>query len=124
MLQQKLPKAVVRSAGIGALSGHPADETVCRIAAEQSISLASHRAAPIDVRSTRLADLILCMEPHHLEAVLTMDPTARGKTFLLGHWMSTSIADPYRRPEDVYRNTHQEIATAVSTWLERLDPDS
>ena len=112
--------ASVRSAGIGALVGHPAEETVMKIAAESGLDLGAHRAVQLDDELTRWAALILVMEPHHLDAVLALDPTARGKTFLLGHWSSKEIADPYRQPEAAYRRAHEEIAAAVDSWIERL----
>jgi protein-tyrosine phosphatase len=63
------------------------------------VALTSVRTVPPSLRRERLrwAELVLVMEKHHRDAVLAMDPTARGKTFLLGHWTNTEIPDPYRR---------------------------
>ena len=93
-----------QSAGVAALTGHAAEETVSRIAAEHGISLADHCATQISIDATRQAELILAMEQRHIDAVLAFDPTARGKTFLLGHWSSREIADPYRQEEAAYRH--------------------
>lgn len=113
-------RVAVRSAGISALVGHPAEDTVVKIAAECGLDLGAHRATQLDSELTRWAALILVMEQHHFDAVLAIDPTARGKTFLLGHWLSKEIADPYRQSEAVYRRAHEEIAEAVDSWIERL----
>ncbi|TMW71337.1 low molecular weight phosphotyrosine protein phosphatase [Thauera sp. UPWRP] len=112
--------AEVQSAGIGALVGHPADASTQRIAIEQGIALDVHRAQQIDTPLTRWADLIVVMEQHHLDEVLALDPTARGKTFLLGHWLGISISDPFQRDEAVHRAVGQQISDAVDSWLKRL----
>jgi protein-tyrosine phosphatase len=118
----KTPAVEVRSAGIGALQGAPADDTVQRIAQEHGLQLDAHRGQQVTTALTRWADLILVMEPHHLQYILRTDPTARGKTFLLGHWLptQTDIADPYRKSEDSYRQAHTRIAEAVQSWRTAL----
>lgn len=110
----------VRSAGIGALVGHPADASTRRVATEQGVALDAHHAQQIDIALTRWADLIVVMEQHHLDEVQALDPTARGKTFLLGHWLGISIPDPFQRDEAVHRAVGQQISDAVDSWLKRL----
>jgi protein-tyrosine phosphatase len=120
LCQPQTPAVEVRSAGIGALQGAPADETVQRIAQEQGLLLEAHRGQQVTTTLTRWADLILVMEPHHMQYILRTDPTARGKTYLLGHWLQMDIADPYRKSEDTYRHTHTTIAQAVESWRKAL----
>jgi protein-tyrosine phosphatase len=112
--------AEVRSAGTGALSGHPADPITQELAAEQGISLDEHTAFPITTTLTRWADLILTMEHAHQTRLIELDPTARGKVFLLGHWQDREITDPYRRDHDVYREVQQQILEGVESWVPRL----
>ena len=69
-------KADVRSAGIGALVDHPADDTALLVMDELGVPMQAHRARQIKVEHTRWADLILVMQSHHLEYVLSLDPTA------------------------------------------------
>ncbi len=116
----KTPAVEVRSAGIGALQGAPADETVQRIAQEHGLALDAHRGQQVTTALTRWADLILVMEPHHLQYILRTDPTARGKTYLLGHWLKMDIGDPYRMDEGTYRSAHTTIAKAVESWRKAL----
>ncbi|MBR0564513.1 low molecular weight phosphotyrosine protein phosphatase [Azoarcus sp. L1K30] len=113
-------KVEVRSAGIGALVGHPADDTTQDVARKHGTALDGHRAQQLDTELTRWADLILVMEKHHFDAVTDLDPTARGKTFYLGHWNKAEIPDPYRRGEDVHEEVHQAIAGAVEKWIAKL----
>ncbi len=114
------PEVQVRSAGISALQDAPADATVQRIAQEHGLALEAHRGQQVTLPLIRWADLVLVMEPHHKQYILHTDPTARGKTFLLGHWLNTDIGDPYRRGEDSYRQAHASIAQAVQSWRSAL----
>ena len=124
LLSKRLENAgrdiAVRSAGTGALIGHPADTTMSQIAAEHGVSLTSHHGCQVSIALTRWAELILAMEPHHLDAIQELDPTTRGKTFLLGHWSSMTIPDPYRQPEAAYRLAFGQITQAVTDWQDRL----
>lgn len=119
-LQSRGSKAVVRSAGIGALEHHPADESTLKIAAQHGIALDTHRARQINLEMIRWADLILVMEKHHLGYVLELAPAARGKTFLIGHWTSTEIPDPYRKGEAAHQQAYVMISSAVDAWLGKL----
>lgn len=112
--------AEVKSAGIGALIGHPADSSTAEVALANDVSLVEHRGRQIDTSLTRWADLILCMEQHHLDHVLSLDPTARGKTFLLGHWAKTQIPDPYKRGIEAHQLAYSQIAEQCKRWLARL----
>lgn len=113
-------KAEVRSSGVGALVGHHADETALAIMAEQGVSMETHRARQIRQEHTRWADLILVMDNHHLEYVLKMDPTARGKSFLLGHWSKREVPDPYRRGDAAHRAAYTMIQDEILSWLKRM----
>jgi protein-tyrosine phosphatase len=113
-------KADVRSAGIGALVDHPADETALMVMGELGVSMEAHRARQIKVEHTRWADLILVMQSHHLEYVLNLDPTARGKTFLMGHWSKREVPDPYRKGDAAHRAAYQLIHADTEAWLARF----
>jgi protein-tyrosine phosphatase len=112
----------VSSAGISALVRQPADETIVELMLERGIVVDSHRAKQLTQQHLRLADLVLVMEKHHLAAVLELDPTARGKTFLLGHWSNTQIPDPYQRGAQAYAKTLQLIEDGLKTWLKKIVP--
>ena len=110
----------VRSAGIGALAHHPADAAALAFMDEQGVSMAAHRAQQIDQSHTRWADLILVMQKHHLDYVLGLDPTSRGKTFLLGHWRKEEVPDPYQRGESAHLAAYKLIAEEVKAWTKRV----
>ena len=101
----------VHSAGIGALVNHPADENTQAMMLAKDIDLSAHRAKQLTLEHLR---------QYHRQAVLDLDPTARGKTFLLGHWINTEIPDPYRRGEEAHAEALRLIELAISPWLEKL----
>jgi len=109
-----------QSAGIGALVNHPADETTSAMMQSRGLDIGTHRASQLTPERLRWAELVLVMESHHRDAVLAMDPTARGKTFLLGHWTKTEIPDPYRRGDEVHAEALCLIEEAVDPWVSKL----
>lgn len=110
----------VQSAGIGALVDHPADDAALAFTDQLGISMEQHRARQIGQSHTRWADLILVMQKHHLEYVLSIDPTARGKTFLLGHWSKQEVPDPYQRGGSAHVAAYRLVESEVKTWVTRV----
>jgi protein-tyrosine phosphatase len=111
----------VASAGVGALIGHPADEHARDVLAGQNIDISAHRAQQATSKVLRWADLVLCMEQHHLDEVFRIDPTSRGKSFLVGHWQDRyEIPDPYRQGREAFEQTLHELTGALATWLPKL----
>ncbi len=86
----------------------------------RSIDLTTHRASQLTREQLRQADLVLVMEKHHRTAVLDLDPTARGKTFLLGHWSNSEIADPYKRGSEAHAQALRSIEDGLAAWLEKM----
>lgn len=109
-----------QSAGIGALVNHPADATTCAMMQSRGVDLSAHRGSQLVRERLRWAELVLVMEQHHRDAVLALDPAARGKTFLLGHWTNTEIPDPYRRGDEAHAEALRLIEAAVGPWVEKL----
>jgi protein-tyrosine phosphatase len=110
----------VLSAGVDALVNHPAEETTSTMMLARGIDLSAHRARQLTREGLRWAELVLVMEQHHRDAVLALDPTARGKTFLLGHWTNTEIPDPYRRGDEAHAEALRLIEAAVGPWVDKL----
>lgn len=119
-LTQRKPQVEVRSAGIGALVGHAVESTTKKLNANRGLELDTHCATQITPALIRWAELILVMEQHHLDYILSLEPSARGKTFLLGHWTGTSIPDPYQRDETIHLTVHQLISDSVDTWVKNI----
>lgn len=110
----------VRSAGLGALVGHPADEHVQRLMQRRGLDVSAHRAVQVNRDMLRWADLILVMEDPHRLQVRTLEPTVAGKVMLLGHWIGREIGDPFRQTLEVFEHTEALIDQAIDAWIKRL----
>lgn len=122
MLQVKLPKKEVSSAGLGALVNHPANKDAYNTANNHGLSLDNHVAKQLTSELCHQYDLILVMEKAHISAVGKISPESRGKTMLLGHWLDEKeIPDPYKKSLEMYELTYQLIEKSVNSWLDKLD---
>ena len=81
---------------------------------------AARRLAALGRGYLRWAELVLVMEGHHRDALGDIDPTVRGKTFLLGHWQKQEVPDPYKRSRAVWDESVKLIDEGVAAWLKRL----
>ena len=110
----------VRSAGLAALAGAPADPLANERMAERGLDLSGHRATAVRRDQVRAADLILVMEHAQRRWLLNADPAAAGKTFLLGHWRRAEVPDPYLQPPAAYDEVVELIDAGVADWIGRL----
>jgi protein-tyrosine phosphatase len=110
----------VRSAGIGALVGHPAHDNVQLLMGRRGIDVSGHRAIQVNRDILRWADLVLVMEDEHRSALLKREPNMAGKVLLLGHWIDAQIPDPYLEPLPTFEQTLDLVDRAVGSWMDRL----
>jgi protein-tyrosine phosphatase len=120
LLKQALPGKSIRSAGLGALVGRPADPLSVQIMAEQGIDISEHRAQSISTRMVQEADLILTMDLEQKQRVETDYVGSRGKVFRLGEFAKLDIADPYRQGIDSFRAAHSLIRQGVQVFAGRI----
>ena len=113
-------EADVRSAGIGALVGHPADDNVRLVLERRGIDVSAHRAIQVNRDMLRWADLVLVMEDTHRSELRRREPSTTGKVFLLGHWIDAQIPDPYLKPLPVFEQTLDLVDRAIASWMSRL----
>ena len=115
LLKRALPEKRIASAGLSALKGYPADQTASEVAARHGLSLEGHHAQQLTASMCRDFDLILGMEKRHIEQVNRIDPAARGKTMLLGHWLNQQeIADPYRKSREAFEEVYGLLENVLS----------
>ncbi len=120
-MQQLLPGKNINSAGVGALVGHPADDSAALVARELGLSLEGHQGKQFNSELARHYDLILVMDKGNLERVSLIAPEARGKTMLLGHWLGErEIPDPYRKSLEAFESICQLIDQACKSWVIKL----
>ncbi len=123
LLKQSLPNHFVASAGIAALVDHPADDKAVRIAAKHGLDLSAHRAKQLTPQMCLFADLILVMEEHQINAVISIQPSARSKTMLLGQWTALkNIPDPYQKHEGFFEDVYRQVSASCNTWATKLNP--
>jgi protein-tyrosine-phosphatase len=116
----------VRSAGTWAVPGGAASRNAVLMAARNQIDIQNHRSSPLSRSLLRGADLILGMEPAHVEEVLTQVPETRGKVELLTTFADpergspTGVDDPIGGDEESYTATFREIDALLRTALPKI----
>jgi len=114
--------AVVSSAGTHALEGNPASEFSVIAASENGVDISGHRARMLRSEIIRSSDMILCMEPSHLERVLSIDLSAHGRVYNLadfsGMGKMKSIPDPYGCSLREYRQCFNEIRSCIHNFID------
>jgi protein-tyrosine phosphatase len=123
MLASRHPELALRSAGLRAGAGDPADPAALRAAARFGVDLASHKARHLAAEDVGWADLILAMEGQHLARLVRSWPQGRPKAYLLGDFLSVppfAICDPWGQSDGVFDRTFQRIEAAVAQVSARL----
>lgn len=111
----------VTSAGVSALVGHPAEEHARAVCAAAGLNIGAHRARQAGPVLLKAADLILALDSSHVTGVCQLLPSVRGKTFLLGHWLTEKeIKDPYQQGRAAFEHAFSHIEAGVASWLTRL----
>lgn len=124
LLQRALGAGVrVASAGLAAMVDAPAHEFATAWAAEQGLDVSAHRGRQFDPAMGRDADLVLVMDDAQKAECERMDPSLRGRVFLLGHWLLPSdrqIEDPIRLDPIAHARIYAQVQRAVAPWPDRL----
>ncbi len=113
----------VRSAGVGAGDGEPADPTAARVALRFGIDLAAHRTHRVRAQDAQWADLLLGMEGRHAAALRRAFPEAAPRVRLLGDFLEEAphrILDPWGQSEAVFEDTFHRIVRATNRLRERI----
>ena len=120
LLKHAFPGKTVRSAGIKALIGKPADPFSVQLMAEQGIDISTHRAQNISTCLVNEAKLILVMDLDQKKYVETKYVASRGKVFRLGGFKKIDIADPYREGIESFRAAYRLIDDSVKVFTEQI----
>jgi len=112
---------LVRSAGLHAVAGRPADGRMKRAAADYGISLDAHRAAPVTEQLLAEADIVLVMDYLNETELLARFPSVEAKLRLLGSFAPSEsdgaeIADPFSGDE----TSASECGARVSQCVDAL----
>lgn len=110
----------VSSAGISALVNYPAEPTAQIVMKKNGIDISSHRARLLTIDLIRQTDLIFVMTDSQRVILERQFLTAKGKTYLLGHWRNFEIKDPLNQPIDAFEKVYQQIDMAWHDWKTRI----
>lgn len=122
------PNIQISSAGLDALVGQPAHRETKALMAKDGIHLSditAHLGRQMTTELALSADLILVMDHAQKMACERLAPSARGRVFLLGHWLPLNqqeIPDPIRGGPEAHLRAHDCIQRAIQPWLTRLTP--
>jgi protein-tyrosine phosphatase len=124
-------RADVGSAGTWGTVGLPATGHAIRAAARHGVSIEAHRSRPLLPALIREADLLLAMEPVHLEDALAKAPEAEKRAFVLTIFADpeegdpAGVLDPYGADAALYEGTFEELdhllRLAFPRILERIE---
>lgn len=130
LLKRKLDPAFRRrvrivSAGTHALEGLPATLQAKAAAQNFDVDLSYHSSQPITPWLIGHSDLILAMEPEHIEIITLLDPTAEPRTFLMKEFgladqsagSAEVIQDPISGDESVYMQVYRELDEEIDRIL-------
>jgi protein-tyrosine phosphatase len=120
LLGVALPRMRVRSAGLNAVSGMPADDTAVKLLQFRGIDISAHRAAQISREMCLQSDLVLVMSTEQRKRVEDAYPLASGRVFRLCEFTKQDVPDPYRQPERAFREALLFIDQGVREWIQRI----
>ncbi|MDT8306276.1 MAG: low molecular weight protein arginine phosphatase [Anaerolineae bacterium] len=127
LLRQRLQESgldayEVSSAGTWAQLRRGAASTSITLMAERDIDISSHRAREVSAEVLEEADLILCMESGHAEALRVEFPEAAERIYLLSEMSggNQSISDPYGGPVLGYARMIDEVSFLIDAGLPRI----
>ena len=90
--------------------------------AEQELDISEHRSQPVDQALMNDADLLLCMEIGHAEALRAEFPHQAFKVYLLSAMAGPaySVSDPYGGPRTEYQRMVTEVSELIDVGLPRI----
>lgn len=104
------------SAGVAAGGSMPATPEAVEALEAMGVELTGHRSRPLTRQLVAEAETIYAMTRSHLEAVLDLDPSAKGKVKLLDP-SGKDIPDPIGGGPEIYEQTARQMFAAVAERL-------
>ncbi|MCL2735729.1 MAG: low molecular weight phosphotyrosine protein phosphatase [Propionibacteriaceae bacterium] len=105
-------------------AGNPIDPRAAQVLSEDGCRAAHHRAHQITAAEIRDADLVVAMEPRHVQAMRRLVPDAENLALMTDFdpaaTPGSGIDDPWYGPASGFRATHRRLADAmpgVLAWV-------
>lgn len=115
-------EVAIKSAGLGALAGQPADPYAIKVARKHGLDIEPHRARQLTEEHLQDCELVLVMESWQQAELELRYPFLRGRVYLLGKWNEKQIEDPYRKPIDAFEITYADIEICIDLWCKKIWP--
>jgi protein-tyrosine-phosphatase/predicted ATP-grasp superfamily ATP-dependent carboligase len=125
LAEQLLPQTEVVSAGFHSVDGRACPGRMLRVSRQFGADLSSHRSRRITRDQLEDADLVLAMDPEHLEELRNLFPEALPRATLLGFYAQPpilSIPDPYLADEDETRGVCKMVSSAIHGLVDSQRP--
>ncbi len=112
----------VSSAGTWAMTRRGASENSVIVAREYGLDISSHQARMVEEEYLREADLVLCMEAGHAEALRAEFQGQAHKVFMLTEMAGRpySVYDPFGEPLISYQRMAAELAGLIDGGMDRI----
>jgi len=113
---------VVRSAGTWAQEKVRASQYSVELMAERGLDISNHQAEMITRQHLKDADLVLCMESGHAEALRVEFPRSADKIFLMSEMAGKkySVGDPFGRSRSAYEAMVTELVNLTDAGLDEM----
>jgi protein-tyrosine phosphatase len=105
------------SLGVDTVENKGADVSATKVARHRNISLQEHRTTPIERFNAEAGDLLIGMEPAHLDAIERQEWTEPHQVTLLGLWIDSHgavIVDPYGSDEAAFDDCFSLIEAGIN----------
>jgi protein-tyrosine-phosphatase len=119
--QEGLDEFEIYSAGTVAITGLTASEKAVEVAAEKGVDISSHRSKPLTRSLIQEAELILGMEPAHVEYADSLG--GGGKTYLISGYPGdggAAVPDPIGGSLSEYRYVFDMLDEEVQRIIPHL----
>ncbi len=112
----------VSSAGTWAQPDKGASDYSVELMADRGLDITNHRSVMIERQHLKEADLVLCMESGHAEALRAEFPHEADKIFLISEMVGRkySISDPYGRSRNAYETMVKDLSTVIDEGSDKI----
>ncbi|MFW6183562.1 MAG: low molecular weight protein arginine phosphatase [Chloroflexota bacterium] len=120
--EQGMDAWTVSSAGTWAVQERGASRNSIAVLADRGIDIGAHQARMVNREMLEEADLVLCMESGHAEALHAEFSEMAHKIYMLSQMAGKrhSIADPYGAELPAYQRMLDEVETLIEQGLPRI----
>ena len=126
MLKESSKDISVASAGTATFPGMKASQEAVEVMREIGIDISGHQSNEITRDMIKDSDIILVMEPAHMDVVAGMVPEKKDDIFFLRQFekkdtLDKFIPDPIGKSMTFYRNVLNVIKTSTEGFLKWLE---